>query len=296
MTARADGRWAGRLAALRLPHWVKNVLVFVPLLLAHQVTDLQRVLAALAAFLAFGLTASAGYVVNDLVDREADRLHPRKRSRPLAAGVLAPRHGVVLGAAAAAAGYVVALAALPPLFAIELAAYLALSLGYTFWLKRYPVADVLLLAGFYTVRLMAGATAVRVPLSPWAASFALFLFLSLAFVKRHAELVASAGDPSTPVRGYQVGDRAILQSLGPASGYLAVLVLALYINSDAVTELYRRPAVLWLMVPILLFWITRLWFRAHRGVLHDDPMVDTASDPVSYAVLGAAVAAAIAAL
>lgn len=289
-------RWISGVSAMRFTHWVKNILLFVPLFLAHQVTDLERLLSAVVAFLSFGLVASAGYVVNDLVDQEADRLHARKRNRPFADGRLSTPEGIVLAATSAGAGLSLALVALSPLFVLEISCYLLAALAYTFWVKRYPVADVLFLAGFYTIRLIAGATAVSVPLSPWAASFAMFLFLSLAFVKRHSELAARGSDGIVPARGYRPDDRSVLETLGPASGYLSVLVLALYINSDAVTELYRRPYILWLTLPILLYWITRLWFRAHRGVISDDPLVETAGDPVSYLALAAAVAVVLAAI
>lgn len=289
-------RAAAVVPALRVHHWVKNLLVFVPLLLAHEVGDVGRVVAASFAWLAFSLAASCGYILNDLMDREADRRHPRKRMRPLASGALSARHGVLLAAALAVTGFTVALMTLPPLFALELAAYLVIVVVYSSALKRYPVLDVLVLAALYTARVAAGATAVDVPLSPWLASFAMFLFLSLAFVKRHSELVLSVGEGTDrQVRGYQPGDLVILQTLGSTSGYLSILVLALYINSDAVMALYRRPYLLWLILAVLLYWISRLWFRAHRGLLHDDPIVEAARDPISYWVLGAAMLVVIAA-
>lgn len=279
-------------AALRVHHWVKNVLLFVPLVLSHRVFDPVLFGRAGAGFLAFSLVASSGYLVNDVLDRAADREHPRKRRRPVAEGAMTPRTALFLAGAVVILGFTLALAVLPLTFTAVLAGYATASLLYSGILKRYPVVDVLLLAGLYTVRLAAGAVAVDVPLSFWLATFAMFLFLSLAFVKRHSEIVLATGAGAEDVpsrgnvlgRGYRAADDAVLMSLGPASGYLSVLVFALYLNSEAVTELYPRPRLLWLVIPVLLYWVSRLWFRANRGELRDDPLVETASDPVSWGV------------
>lgn len=274
-------------AALRVHQWIKNVLVFVPLILAHQIADLQRWLLAIAAFFAFSLAASSAYIINDLRDIDADRLHPRKRHRPFASGALAPRFGVGLAAGIMLSAVGVGIVTLPAACVALLLGYLGTTLLYSLVLKHVPIVDVLVLAGLYTLRLGAGALAVDVSLSPWLATFAMFLFLSLAFVKRYAEMAAlrAAKGAAGQARGYRADDIFMLDTLGPASGYMSVLVLALYLNSEAVTLLYARPFALWFLLPLLLYWMSRLWFRANRGELHDDPIVDTATDPVSYVVL-----------
>jgi len=277
--------------ALRLHQWVKNVLVVVPLVLAHRVSDREALLHALYAFVSFGLVASAGYVFNDLRDREADRLHPVKRDRPFASGELSAGAGVVLIVVLLAAGFVLASAVLPTPFTVALSTYLVTTVLYSWQLKRLAVVDVLVLAGLYTLRLFAGGLASEVPLSPWLLAFAMFLFLSLAVAKRYSELagVAERSESRAVGRGYLTGDRELLTMIGVTAGYLAVLVLALYVNGPDVSALYSRPLLLLLICPVLLYWITRLWLLAHRGELHDDPVVFTLEDPLSYA-LGAVTA------
>jgi 4-hydroxybenzoate polyprenyltransferase len=266
--------------ALRLHQWSKNVLVLAAPVLGHRLEP--AVLGkALLAVLAFSLVASAVYVGNDLVDREEDRLHPRKRRRPFASGALPTAAGMALVPALLAAG---ALAAwpLPAAFVVLLAGYLAASLAYGLLVKRLVVIDVLVLAGLYTARIWAGALATGVPVSEWLASFSMFLFLSLAFLKRASELMAVEGD--APGRGYRAADREQVFTLGTASGYISVLVLALYLSSRDVARLYSHPARLWLLCPLLLYWVSRLWIQARRGEVHDDPVVHALQDPGSYAV------------
>ena len=270
------------LQALRPHQWLKNVLVFVPLLSAHMVTDPLAVARAVAAFVIFGVCASGVYVLNDLFDLEADRRHPRKRNRPFAAGNLPLAGGFVLAllltlVAFAAAG------ALAPRFALVLLGYYVLTLAYSLRLKQIAMLDVLVLATLYTVRIVAGTVAIHVQFSFWLLAFSMFLFLSLALVKRYTELGArrQLASGTAPGRGYVAGDYELLASLGGASGYLSVLVLALYINSTASAELYRRPYFLWLLCPLLLYWISRTWIIAHRGNMHDDPVVFAARDKVS---------------
>lgn len=284
--------WQPLLRVVRPPQWAKNLLVFVPLLLAHELTDPVRWVAGLAALVAFSLCASGIYVFNDLLDIEADRRHPQKRLRPFAAGTLPVRIGPPLAAALVAGALGLSLAMLPPAFAATLVLYLVLNLLYTFWLKRKLMVDVLLLAALYGIRVWAGGLATEVPVSEWLMGFSLFLFTSLAFVKRYCELsrTADEGSESTPGRGYVVADLGLIGSIGPTSGYLAVLVMALYINSPQVSRLYDHPWALWLTCPLLLYWISRVWFLARRGKLVEDPVVFAFEDRTSWAVALAAAA------
>jgi 4-hydroxybenzoate polyprenyltransferase/phosphoserine phosphatase len=275
------------------PHqWIKNLLVFVPLIAAHQVTELPLLGQVVAAFVAFCLCASAVYVLNDLLDIQNDRRHPRKRYRPFAAAALPVPIGFVMVALLLTLSFAVAWMTQPPLFLAMLCGYLALTTAYSFVLKTAPVLDVVVLASLYALRLLAGGVAVSIVLSEWLLLFALFLFLSLALVKRFTELKAMAQDDRPLAgRGYLAEDASLLQAAGICSGYIAVLVLALYINSRDVTVLYTNPRMLWALCVILIFWITRMWFRAHRGSMEDDPIVGAVRDPASYAVaaLGAMV-------
>jgi 4-hydroxybenzoate polyprenyltransferase len=270
--------------ALRVSQWIKNLLVFVPLVVDHRLLDPPLFVAATTAFVAFCLAASGGYVLNDLLDLQADRAHQTKRRRPFAAGELQPRHGWLLLPLLIGGAVALGVFALPLDFVGLLLLYLAITIAYSTWLKRLAVLDVLLLAGLYTLRMLAGGAATGVTPSAWLLAFAMFLFLSLAFLKRYSEM-REAG-PAEPVnrRGYRAGDLAWLGSMGGASGYLSVLVLALYLNSEQVVTLYRRPTLLWLVCPLLLYWTGRLWFLANRGEIHEDPIVAAVNDRVSYVV------------
>lgn len=278
-------------AVLRVHQWVKNLLVFVPVILDHKLFHLPVLSRAFLAFAAFSCAASSSYILNDLVDVQADREHPGRRGRPFAARTLAPSHGLALLALLVGAAVCLALP-LHRSFVALLLGYLGLTTAYSLYLKRLPIVDVLLLAGFYTLRVLAGLAATRVRFSTWLLAFSMFLFLSLASVKRFAELSRLAGGEQERVarRGYVSSDRDWLGSMGATSGYLSVLVLALYISSDQVVALYRKPDALWLLCPLLLYWISRMWLLVHRGRLHDDPIVATLRDPVSYGI-GALIAA-----
>lgn len=270
---------------LRPHQWTKNALVFVPAILAHRLEPYVWT-RAVWAFIAFSLCASSVYLVNDLLDLHADRAHPTKKTRPFAAGTLPLGAGVALAPLLLLAAFAVALA-LPPIFAVVLGTYWALTSGYSFLFKKWAMVDVLILAGLYTLRLLAGGVAYGVPLSQWLLTFSLFLFLSLAFVKRYSEvqMVRREGRTETRGRGYFAGDLEQLSSLGAAAGYLSVLVLALYLNSDDVRRLYDHPLRLLGMIPLLLYWISRVWLLTHRGQMHDDPIVFAIRDPPSYLVL-----------
>lgn len=273
--------------ALRLHQWVKNLLVFVPLLSAHLWFDQTAATNTLIAFIAFSLCASSVYLLNDLMDLPSDREHPRKRHRPFASGLLPLAGGVALIPFLLIAAFALSLL-LPERFSLVLAGYFALTLAYTFVLKRIEIVDVVVLACLYTARIIAGAVAIPVAASFWLLAFTMFLFLSLALVKRYAELVlmrdrrqsAAAG------RGYQIDDLPLIGALGVASGYLSVLVLALYVNSGTdATGLYGHPKLLWLLCPLLLYWISRAWMLTHRGRMHDDPLLFAVRDRISQVIM-----------
>ena len=271
---------------LRPQQWVKNILVFVPILLDHRLAQPDVMARGAMAFAAFCLAASGGYVLNDILDLEADRSHPIKRYRPFASSALSPRVGYVLAPLLIATSLIIGTALAAPGFLALLLLYLVLTAAYSTYLKRIVVLDVLLLAGLYTLRVLAGITAGGVRFTTWFLGFSTFLFLSLAFLKRHGEFSALAAGtaPGTRRRGYVSQDLEWLRTMGAASGYLAVLVLALYLNSDEVVKLYRKPVVLFLVCPLLLFWISRMWLLAYRGQIDEDPIVAAARDPSSYVV------------
>lgn len=267
--------------AMRPHQWIKNVLIFLPMLASHQI-NAASFLTSYIAFMAFSLVASAGYILNDLMDLAADRAHPRKRLRPFASGAIPISRGVMLMAGLLAAGFGLS-ALLSPMFIAWLALYLALTLSYSFWLKRKVLIDVFMLAALYTHRILAGAIATSIEPSFWLLAFSTFFFLSLAMLKRYSELVdRRAVNKVAPAgRGYVMDDMETIVSLGVASGYVSVLVLALYVNSQKVSELYRSPELIWLVCPILLYWLSRTWVGAGRGKIHDDPIVFAARDPLS---------------
>lgn len=269
---------------LRPHQWVKNVLLFVPLIMAHRIMEGELLFKAAIAFGAFSLCASSVYVLNDLLDLEADRAHPVKRSRPFASGELPVQFGLLLLPVLLLAATMISNVFLPWTFTALLGLYLIGATAYSFAIKRLLILDVLVLAGLYTLRVLAGAVAVAVVISPWLLAFSMFLFLSLAFLKRYSELRLMRVRQSTHVtgRGYLPEDLELLQSLGSSSGYLSILVLALYTNSKEVTNLYHHPSMLWLVGPCLLYWLTRMWFMAHRGLMTDDPIVFAVKDIASY--------------
>ena len=282
--------------ALRPHQWAKNVLVLVPLFAAHRLSDLLSFADALAALVAFCLCASSVYLLNDMLDLEADRAHPRKSKRPFASGDLSITTGLALAPLLLASAALIA-AFLPPKFQLCMAAYYLLTFAYSVQLKRMLLVDAVALAGLYTLRIIAGAGAATVALSFWLLLFSVFLFLSLAFVKRYAELDSLRRQQKLQAlgRGYRVEDLAVLQSFGTAAGYLSVLVLALYINSPEIQPLYSRPKVIWMLCVLMLYWISRVWMTAHRGAMHDDPVVFALRDRVSLGIgLLAAITIAIA--
>ncbi len=270
------------LKALRVHQWVKNGLIFVPLLTAHVLTDAKLLVAGMLAFFAFSFCASSVYFLNDLLDLNDDRRHATKRNRPFAAGTLSLIAGLVgtpilLLMAAAICWF------LPWEFALVLGIYYLMTVAYSFKLKRVVMIDVITLAALYTIRIVAGAAAVAVTLSFWLLSFSVFVFLSLAIVKRYTELMKlkEKSVKKTLGRGYQVEDLELLSSLGGSAGYISVLVLALYINSADVKGMYDQPQLMWPVCLVMLYWISRVWIIAHRGNMDDDPIVFALKDRIS---------------
>ncbi len=271
--------------ALRPHQWVKNLIVFVPLLTSHRLIELRLALDAVLAFIAFSLCVSGVYLLNDLVDLDSDRHHPAKRLRPFASGRLPLQAGLAVFPVLLASSIFLAWA-LSWRFAAVLGIYLVLTTSYSWWLKQAPLLDVFCLAALYTIRLIAGHEATAIVYSFWLLVFSMFIFLSLALVKRYLELDAARQQSKSEIkgRGYVAGDQDLVATLGSSSGYLAVLVLALYVNSQEVRVLYQTPTLLLLICPLLLYWISRVWLLAHRGQMHGDPIVFALKDRVSYIV------------
>ena len=283
---RRNNRWASIWKSLRPHHWVKNLLVFVPIVMAHQVNQLPRLWHVLVACASFSLCASGVYVLNDLFDLEADRLHPGKKSRPFASGDVPVWVGLSLSPLLFLAALAVSAQLRSARFLEIMLVYVAATTIYSIYAKRVPILDVLFLTALYLLRILGGGVAAHVPVSPWLLAFSMFLLLSLAFTKRYAELLNlktnGEGQSFISKRDYQMQDSELIQQFGVTSGYLSVLVLALYVNGKEVMTLYRHPQLIWLACPMLLFWISRVWFLANRGKLHEDPVVFAARDPVSY--------------
>jgi 4-hydroxybenzoate polyprenyltransferase len=298
------GSW---LRAIRLHQWAKNTLIFVPLALAHA-WSIATVVGGAVAFLSFGLCASATYILNDLLDLEADRRHPRKRRRPFAGGDLSAIEGVCAVAVLMTVSLALAVLVprvitalpgtrgelLPYKFLEWLLLYTATTLAYSLYLKRKLLLDVFVLSGLYTVRILAGSAATTVPISAWLGGFSVFFFLSLAFVKRFSELegLRESGGTKTAGRGYNVGDLEQLRAFGTGSMFAAVLVMTLYISNPDTSGLYAHVLRLWLVIPVLLLWLAQVWMLASRGEMHDDPVVWAITSPRSI-MLGGLMAAIV---
>ncbi len=279
--------WRDWLRPLRFYQWLKNVLIFVPLLAAHRFQDIGLLVPACVAFLSFGLCASSVYVLNDLLDLPDDRRHPRKRRRSFASGILPSSAALWMIPLLLGLSIGVGLV-LPRSFLIMLGIYYGLTLAYSLRLKKIVILDVIILAALFTVRMMAGSAAVAIWPSSWLLALSMFLFMSLALVKRYAELVTMriAHGPSAHARSYVVSDAELLAAMGVASAFVAVLVLVLYITSGAAHLHYGRHQVIWLVCPLLLFWVCYIWLVAHRGGMHDDPLVFALKDRGSRFALG----------
>ncbi len=275
---------------MRVHQWVKNLLILLPLM-ASRTDDLAADLeAALVALVCFCLCSSSVYFLNDLLDLHEDRRHPTKRNRPLAAGDLSVRTGVIGTAGLAAASFAIAAVGLPPLFLVVMLAYFVTSTAYSIYLKKIWAVDAITLAGLYTLRILGGTAAIAVAASFWLLSFSVFLFLGLAYLKRYVEFSTSPG--TTYGRGYTASDSESMFSLGVANMTVAVLVVALYVNESATAAYYETPELLWLLCVVLMYWSNRIWFKARRGLVDDDPVVWALRDTVSR-VLGVAIAVII---
>jgi len=275
-------RGAAIVDALRFPQWARNFLVLVPALAAHRVGGLRELAQLATTLVAFGVVDSATFLVRDILDMESDRRRPDARQRPFASGVLSIPVGLLLALALLGAGALIA-AWLPLTVGLLLAGSLVATLAYSFSLKRLPIIDVVLLAGLYTARIYAGGVAADVPVSEWLASFSMFLFFSLAFLRRASDLVATGGTCSG--RGYLPDDIGPVFTMGISSGYLSVLVLALYISRSEVRRLYGHPGWLWGLCPLVLFWVSHVWLLARRGEVNDDPLSFALRSRESWAVL-----------
>ena len=275
------------LKAIRPHQWVKNILIFIPLLAAHYFGNLNSIIQSFIAFIVFCLAASSVYLLNDLIDVAEDRYHYRKRYRPFASGNLSLLLGWVLWPIFFILSCTIAIFTLSGFFCVVLAAYFVLTMAYSLWFKQIAIMDVVILAGLYTLRILAGAAAIGAPISFWLLAFSTFNFLSLAFIKRFCELKSarqSGVDEPLRGRGYVHHDLEIVASMGVGAGYLAVLVLALYIQDAHTIKLYHSPQFIWVACPLLLYWFSRAWLIADRGQMQDDPIVFAIKDRVSWLV------------
>jgi len=281
---RRSGGVRAWMKALRVHQWLKNLLIFVPLLASGRFREAELVAHAVLAFASFSLFASAVYVMNDMVDLQSDRLHKTKRKRPFASGALPVAAGVAAVPLLVATSLGVALL-IPPLFMGALLVYGLVTTLYSFALKRQVIVDVMLLAGLYTMRILAGSAATDIRPSFWLLAFSMFIFLCLAMTKRYSELREAADQESTlSGRGYLPSDLPVVLAVGSASGFVSVVILALYTQSLIVSELYPAPEWIWLIPPLLLYWVARLWLKAGRGEIDDDPVLFAARDRQSLAI------------
>lgn len=266
---------------LRLHQSLKNLLLFLPLVAAHELADPSRVVSAIGGFVAFCLMASSVYLVNDLLDVSADRAHARKQNRPIAAGWIAPLHALLISVVLALGALSLALF-LSPRFLAVLVAYAVMTTAYSVWLKRIVLVDIVILALLYMVRIVAGAVVTDIALSFWFTGVTLFLFLSLALVKRYAEAhQAQSNARGIPGRGYFGDDVHAILALGTSAGVASVLLMATYVQSSAVSVLYPAPTILWLVIPLFFYWISNLWVKAGRGQMNDDPVIFALRDRAS---------------
>jgi len=276
------------LREFRIHQSSKNLLLFVPAFTSNMYTHVQAMSSLLVLFCAFVMTTSGTYIINDLLDLNSDRQHRTKRLRPLASGEMPISHALVLIVILISAGHIVA-ATVSVYCALVLFMYMLITLSYSLYLKTVIIVDVIILAFLFTIRVIAGAVAIQVSLSVWLVAFSIFIFLSLALVKRCTELsmLADHGLTSTSGRDYRVSDLPFLNSMGIASAYIAVLVIALYLESPNASRQYQTPQALWLICPLLLYWISRLWIKTARREMSDDPIIYTLKDRTSwYAFLG----------
>lgn len=270
---------------IRAYQWIKNILIFVPLITAHLFFSMHAIVLTTIAFFIFSMVASSGYLLNDILDVQSDRIHPKKRDRAIASGKMSIPNALLLGILFLSSGLYFAIS-MNVIFFYTLLFYFIVSFLYSFFLKKMVLYDVFVLAMLYSIRVFAGSLVVNVPLSFWLISFSTFIFLSLAFLKRYSELISLTDKDilKKQSRGYYYEDKNLVQGMGIASGFLAIVVFALYINSNEVMVLYSRPKVLWPISFLLLFWIGRIWLFTTRGKMTDDPIVFSLKDITSYFV------------
>lgn len=271
------------LKAIRVHQWVKNCLIFIPLILDNQLTILSSATDAVLGFFAFSFMASATYIINDLLDLESDRSHHKKKYRAFAAGDISILTSIILGILLSIASIAI-LCFLSIEFAIVSIIYLISTLLYSFRLKTMAILDACVLAGLFTIRVVGGTTVIGADWSFWLLAFSMFFFLSLAFTKRASELNAllKIGKKQAKGRGYSVADIGLVTSMGISAGYIGILVIAFYINSEKVISNYANPYILWLICPLLLYWIGRIWMKTVRGEMNEDPIVFALKDKVSH--------------
>jgi 4-hydroxybenzoate polyprenyltransferase len=275
----------GFVKAMRVHQWAKNCLIFTPLMTSHSLFSAEFILKAVWAFFAFSLCASGTYILNDIFDLEADRDHPRKKNRPVASGRLSIKHGIALAVSLLATGFLMAAMLSPDFFNI-LAIYLVVTATYTMRLKQVALADVLTLASLYTLRIFAGSLSTGIKVSDWLLAFSMFVFISLAYMKRYSELHFQTGPKEVKIkgRGYLPADLVYTEIFGAASGLISVLVFILYIHSQEVKVLYKNPQILWFSTVFLFYWVSNLWLTAHRGEMEDDPIAHALRDKTTYIV------------
>ncbi|HPI20957.1 MAG TPA: UbiA family prenyltransferase [Candidatus Kapabacteria bacterium] len=280
---------------IRVYQWVKNFLLFLPLIMAHRIEDYYSIISLFLGFISFSLAASAVYVINDIADIESDRKHPTKKNRPFASGKLPVSYGYILAPLFFIISLAIAILALNIQFILILISYIILTTLYSLILKKLYIVDIIVLSFLYTLRIMAGAYTVDIPISIWLTEFSIFFFLSIATVKRYAELniIKDNNENQASRRGYSVQDLNIMHQIGITTGFLSVLVLTLYINSKSSEyligkvgdNLYTKPELLWIIAVFALFWIMRMWFLASRKQLIDDPVSFFLKDKLTY-ILG----------
>jgi len=267
------------LKQLRVHQWLKNLLLFVPLLVTKGFTHIDTIMLSVLGFISFSCLASATYIINDLLDLQSDRSHQRKKFRPIAAGLISIVQAKAMALVLFAISLAIALS-IEGAFVLVLATYLALTLFYSFKVKQYIILDVLTLAMLYTIRIIAGAAILNVPVSFWLLSFSMFIFSSLALVKRCSELKSLANENKTQAKGreYETADFNVLMNFGTSLSMLAVLMFSFYINNNILTNQFQAPTILWLIIPALCYWLMRMWVKTSRGEMHDDPIIFSIKD------------------
>ena len=272
---------------IRVHQWAKNSLLFLPVIMAHQFTNVNMLVAVLWAFTSFSFCASAVYILNDLLDIETDRKHPIKKNRPLASGLMSIETAAALIFLFLLISVFIAIKMLSTAFLIILIVYMISTTAYSIILKQIMLIDVIVLGGLYTLRITAGSIASSVDVSSWLLVFSMFFFLSLAFMKRYADLILMKQNNNEEIagRGYHVDDLDLVQKSGITSGFVAMLVLALYINSEHVIELYKSPILIWFMIPVLFYWLMRMWMVTNRGEMTGDPINYAIRDRTTYVAM-----------